>query len=931
MKMTDPTNKKTPGTIHTEGLPTDTTNDLKSKFALTVYTPPKSLHVGKKYSLNDDGTVNKVTLGPLVRADAQIVALSPSALAESLCGEFLTRKVVLGQGAPKGKLPGDSFTVTTARLAVDNPDALSRTADNFAPHEGDHWALMDADPDKGTVFESLDEALATAVRIEPALAAAPLVITPSASSWVMRKDGRMLTQLSGFRVFVGAAKELDSKGLAEHLRDRASLAGFAYVKLARNGRQLKRSLFDGVVGYPSGVAYSCAAHFGKGLTRRFEAKVFNPSAPPLKRGSLTLITEAERVQIDATYAQLFAASRDEAERLLEIWCEERSVRFREQGVLDVRIAALLKTYRESILSDGSNEVILPGETVLYIGAKKLVSAAEVLANPAEYVDKYCCSPLEPEYDNYRKTCSIKWDARGIKLKDFAHGMGYVYRIEVETLARASQTEIDAARAEAQRIGEGEMEAVPDCYARVQSLDSMLAECVYVEHGKGVCAITNPAAILKFDEFCMATAASQTLQTKVGANGSTRQTTTPTSRLWLSDPRRLSVYTRTFRPGRGIFTTDPGGQRAANLWLPSLMSATPDYYEDYAQPFFDHVAYLIEDEPMRELFLDYLAHIEQRPGEKAGYGWLMVTDEVQGIGRNWMTGVLARVWASYTALDFNLIGAIKDGFTGRLSRKLLVVVNEIVAAQVKDRHEFVERCKGFVTDETIEINPKYGMRHTEFMVMRWIVFSNHVAAMPLSDHDRRFAVVRNPGTPQSVAYYSHLYQLMRDSKFIASVRRMLAERTILGDIVGRAPISAARTQVIEATRSPMDTALREILDHWPGDLIRSSVCTILVRRLLDLGGNDMTETQMAALTYAYRRCGFVPLSKKLRFGSMVERVVAMRDSTRWEELLKIDPQLVRDEVEGTVKKLPWGDAGRAVFGDEYANWGLAFDRLVAGEG
>jgi hypothetical protein len=333
------TNKNAPGAIHTEGLPTDTTNDLKSKFSLTVYTPPKGLHVGKKYSLNDDGTVNKVTLGPLVRADAQIVALSPSALA----GEFLTRKVVLGQGAPKGKLPGHSFTVTTARLAVDNPDALTRTADNFAPHEGDHWALMDADPEKGTVFESLDEALATAVRTEPALAAAPLVITPSASSWVINEDGRMLTQLSGFRVFVGAAKELDSKRLAEHLRDRAALAGFAYVKLASNGRQLKRSLFDGVVGYPSGVDYSCAAHFGKGLTRRFEAKVFNPSAPPLKPGSLTSITEAERVQIDATYAQLFAASRDEAERLLEIWCEKRSVHFREQGVPDVRIAALLKT------------------------------------------------------------------------------------------------------------------------------------------------------------------------------------------------------------------------------------------------------------------------------------------------------------------------------------------------------------------------------------------------------------------------------------------------------------------------------------------------------------------------------------------------------------------------------------------------------------
>ena len=68
--MIHATNEKPPGAIHTKGLPTDTTNDLKSKFALSVYTPPKGLHVGKKYSLNDDGTVNQVTLGPLVRADA---------------------------------------------------------------------------------------------------------------------------------------------------------------------------------------------------------------------------------------------------------------------------------------------------------------------------------------------------------------------------------------------------------------------------------------------------------------------------------------------------------------------------------------------------------------------------------------------------------------------------------------------------------------------------------------------------------------------------------------------------------------------------------------------------------------------------------------------------------------------------------------------
>ena len=218
-----------------------------------------------------------------------------------------------------------------------------------------------------------------------------------------------------------------------------------------------------------------------------------------------------------------------------------------------------------------------------------------------------------------------------------------------------------------------------------------------------------------------------------------------------------------------------------------------------------------------------------------------------------------MWAGHVALDFNLIGAIRDGFSGRLSRKLLTVVNEIAAAQIRDRYEFAQRIKGMVTDETIEINPKFGRRHLEFLLTRWIIFSNHIAAMPLDDHDRRFCVARNPDTPRDPAYYARLYGLLGEREFIASARRVLAERDIAGFVAGgRAPTTAARARVIDAVRPPLDSALAEIRAHWPGALIRSSGVAELVRHLTGMGEDDPLNS--AALTYAYRRCAFVPLCK-----------------------------------------------------------------------
>ena len=84
-------------------------------------------------------------------------------------------------------------------------------------------------------------------------------------------------------------------------------------------------------------------------------------------------------------------------------------------------------------------------------------------------------------------------------------------------------------------------------------------------------------------------------------------------------------------------------------------------------------YLFGDDATR--FLDWLAHIEQRPGELPHHGWLHISPE-HGTGRNWLASVIARLWKGYVAPNFDLSGMLRTGFNGALSRKLIAIVDEI---------------------------------------------------------------------------------------------------------------------------------------------------------------------------------------------------------------------------------------------------------------
>lgn len=409
------------------------------------------------------------------------------------------------------------------------------------------------------------------------------------------------------------------------------------------------------------------------------------------------------------------------------------------------------------------------------------------------------------------------------------------------------------RQRSQEIGDGVAVPIPELW----TLEEMRERLVFISDGSRVALRDAPQRALTFADFRNHCRASLTA---VG------RTLAETSALWLSDPARPTVHTLTFRPGQGEFTTDPEGVLALNLWKPRERSASD---ADLA-PFLEHIAYLVPIDQERERFLDWLAHIEQQPGKLPHTAYLMVTP-MTGIGRNWLGSLLARVWPGSTRLGFDLYGAMHSGFNGPLSHRLLVVVDELKAADATGYGVNVaQQLKSMLTTEHRTINAKYGRQHIEFNCARFLMFSQHYDALPLERNDRRVIVISNPTQRRSTGYYSQLYEMLDDADFVNAVGHWLARRDLSCFNPNEpAPLTHSKQQAIEASVGELEQALITLKESATEVVMLSSD---IAAYLEDAG---IAHVSPRALASAYAAVGFVPCTRLVTVDRKKRRVVSLR--------------------------------------------------------
>ena len=445
----------------------------------------------------------------------------------------------------------------------------------------------------------------------------------------------------------------------------------------------------------------------------------------------------------------------------------------------------------------------------------------------------------------------------------------------ESAAESREEARDAAFRElSKRIGDASDIEPGDLLPRLWTLDEMLAEFVFLGDGAQVALRGDPRTAVAFGHFELRTAAS----VRKIPSGNPRLV----ARYWLEHPRRVTVHTLTFAPGAPEICRSPDDHIALNLWRPGPPIEAPENWPEHAGEFLRHLCYLAPLDEERGLFLDWLAHLEQRPGELPHFHYFFIAN-THGIGRNLLSAWLARVWRGYVALGVDLPALTAGGFNGCLSRKLLAQVDELNEVATADRgsiYRAAEALKSLLTRERTLINPKYGRQHVEFNAMRWLMFSNHDSALYLDERDRRFCVVRNPDTPKSADYYAEMYRRCDDPGFIASVRKLLAERDISTFNPGKLPaVNQAKADVIAAGRSDIDQAMLELAAWWPGEVVTATD----IRRFVFPGVDDderEARRESGALRHAAGRAGMRPLDRRIRIGGKLERVWTLRNPDTW---------------------------------------------------
>lgn len=472
---------------------------------------------------------------------------------------------------------------------------------------------------------------------------------------------------------------------------------------------------------------------------------------------------------------------------------------------------------------------------------------------------------------------------------------YLPRTILGAVARQFEVFVDeAARRreqieEAMRIGEGSDEIR---LAGTITLDEMLPRFVFIQDGQQVVDLQQPQHVAALGDWkATFKASTTTLEVKGQFNfdGTPKTKTYETAALWEKSPKRQIAQAVTFLAGGKRVVRDPKGREAVNTWNPPERSTPP------GDPslFLEHVGYLFGADAPR--FLDWLAHIEQRPGELPQFGWLHISDK-QGTGRNWIAGVAARLWPGYAAVNFDLSAFFRTGFNDRLSSKIIAVVDEINEGANESKWRNSETMKSLVNEGQRTINPKFGRIREEFNACRWLVFSNHRSALALNETDRRFNVVIREGTPQAPDYYARLYAALKEPGFIAGVAHFLRTRDLSAFNPGaHAVMNAAKEAVIAANRTEADETLVDVVKHWPADVIQSSMLGELIT---GLPGGKITPAHRHAL----ERRGIRGRKKPVWFGNSTCRVSILRNPEQWEGA---DANLIAAELAKVPQQLPFG--------------------------
>jgi len=288
---------------------------------------------------------------------------------------------------------------------------------------------------------------------------------------------------------------------------------------------------------------------------------------------------------------------------------------------------------------------------------------------------------------------------------------------------------------------------------------------------------------------------------------------PVAQLWLMDPLRKTAVQKAYAPGNDRLYSAEGQSYYNTFAFPNHLAVTSS---DRIKPFLDHVDYLFPNPAERQWFLQWLAHVAQRPSERPQVSPLHIARQ-HGAGRGLLTKTIARLFGQWNCKKTSASALIDGDYNEYLYESLFVFLDE-AKGDGNRRFEVSDKTRDTLAEDVLPINVKWGFKGTTNVYSRIFLMSNHFDAYRIPPQDRRLNVFEGPEVIKGLDYFTRYGAWLADDTAIAELFNWLKRYELRGWNFQRSMDTAARQRMIDYGRNHSEAAFFELLANPPREIM-----------------------------------------------------------------------------------------------------------------
>lgn len=309
-----------------------------------------------------------------------------------------------------------------------------------------------------------------------------------------------------------------------------------------------------------------------------------------------------------------------------------------------------------------------------------------------------------------------------------------------------------------------------------------------------------------------------------------------------------------------------GGSTYNIWRPSGIAAR----EGDVSVIEEHLEYLFPDETERGHVLDFMHFVCVRPEVKVMFAPLIQGE--QGTGKTAIGVLLRRIIGAANVAEPSP-DELRDKWTKWQEGASLALVEELMT---NGRMELANKLKPVITNDTLRIEDKGAPLYSIPNHLNMLCFTNHKNAVRLEAGDRRWLVIFSPAEPKPDAYYKRLWAFIEGRDGPAAWRHHLEGHRPALDPKGRAPMTAAKAEMREASMTDVESTVAEWLASRTGPMANDLFRFEDAWTKLD----TLSRPSKASLTMALRAAGCVQHPRQTNPSLPAVVLWSVADHDRW---------------------------------------------------